>query len=205
MFLNNSLKNNNRNLEETYNAIQKNVINEDCDQFIERKLEGSNMKLTHNINPYFIGLVFNRELIRNQKMFEEDFLNNLKHGGSFEPKLLNKDCHMKSIAFIIPYKNRFENLYVFLYNMHSYLQRQQLKYTIFLVEQINDSPFNKGLINNAAFNEIILNKNPFFKSDNDYFDYDCIMYHDVDLLPTSKYNFCLKFIFKYQFLKVKRH
>ena len=89
------------------------------------------------------------------------------------------------MVYLTPYQ---DNLYIFLYNMHPYLQRQQLKYTIFLVEQINDSPFNKGILNNAAFNEIILNKNSFFKSDNDYFDYDCVMYHDVDLLPTDDLN-----------------
>ncbi len=147
------------------------------------------MNIFYNITNEFKSILFtsNSSL---KGAINAKFLDNIKHGGSFEPKILNenKNCKTKSIAFILPYKNRLDNLYIFLYNMHPYLQRQQLKYTIFLVEQINDSPFNKGILNNAAFNEIILNKNSFFKSDNDYFDYDCVMYHDVDLLPTDDLN-----------------
>ena len=38
--------------------------------------------------------------------------------------------------------------------MHPFLQRQELGYTIFVVEQQNDQLFNKGILMNAAFKEI---------------------------------------------------
>lgn len=56
----------------------------------------------------------------------------LKEGGSYQPK----DCQARSqIALIVPYRNREEQLAVFLRYMHPFLQRQQRHYTIFIVEQ----------------------------------------------------------------------
>jgi hypothetical protein len=186
------LKNNEINKESS--NVMKNIIFfkeqslEEC--LVDKPKLVGKMNIVTNISNEFKSIFFDNNAIKLGKQINESFVSNLKNGGSFQPKLMNsnKNCKMKSIAFIIPYKNRLDNLYVFLYNMHSYLQRQQLKYTIFVVEQINDSSFNKGILNNAGFNEIILNKNSFLKSDNDYFDYDCVMYHDVDLLPTDDLN-----------------
>ena len=101
-------------------------------------------------------------------------------GGSSEPS----DCDSKeNLALIIPYKNRHENLNQFLYNMHPFLQRQELKYTIFVVEQSNEQLFNKGVLMNAAFLEIIDKKSSIssvlFKNTK----FDCVLYHDVDLIP----------------------
>jgi hypothetical protein len=58
--------------------------------------------------------------------------------------------------------------------MHPYLQRQEIAYTIFVIEQINDQLFNKGILMNSAFKEI-------FNKGKNYFD--CVLFHDVDLLP----------------------
>lgn len=56
----------------------------------------------------------------------------LKMGGEYKPK----DCQSRSkVAIIVPYRNRSEHLTVFLRYMHPLLQRQQLDYTIFIVEQ----------------------------------------------------------------------
>jgi hypothetical protein len=56
----------------------------------------------------------------------------LKSGGRYEPK----ECiSMHKIAIIVPYRNRIEHLTLFLRYMHPFLQRQQLNYTIFIVEQ----------------------------------------------------------------------
>ncbi len=62
--------------------------------------------------------------------------------------------------------------------MHPFLQRQELGYTIFVVEQQNDQLFNKGILMNAAFKEI--NKN--FLN-----EFDCILFHDVDLIPSGRF------------------
>ena len=40
------------------------------------------------------------------------------------------------VAIIIPYRNRSEHLKIFLRYMHPFLQRQQLYYRVFVVEQV---------------------------------------------------------------------
>ena len=39
-------------------------------------------------------------------------------------------------AIIIPYRNRFKQLMIFLRHLHPFLQRQQLMYRIIVVEQV---------------------------------------------------------------------
>lgn len=110
------------------------------------------------------------------------FINKISLGGSSEPPGCKST---ESLALVIPYKNRFDNLNTFLYNMHPFLQRQQLKYTIFVVEQSNEQLFNKGVLMNAAFLEIVDKKSSvssvLFKNKK----FDCVLYHDVDLIPTG--------------------
>jgi hypothetical protein len=73
--------------------------------------------------------------------------------------------------------------------MHPFLQRQELGYTIFVVEQQNDQLFNKGILMNAAFKEI--NRN--FLN-----EFDCILFHDVDLIPSGRFFlFCFNLLVFY--------
>ena len=103
------------------------------------------------------------------------FLPHLKQGGSWEPP----NCSPRHrVAIIIPYKDRVDNLNTWLFNMHPFLQRQEISYTIFVVEQINDQLFNKGILMNAAFIEIFQNKKRKL--------FDCLIFHDVDLMPSGK-------------------
>ena len=106
---------------------------------------------------------------------EWNLMKGLELGGSWRPP----DCRPRyTVALVIPYKNRLDNLNTFLYNMHPFLQKQELSYQIFVAEQVNDQPFNKGILMNAAFREIVGNLRGHF---------DCIIFHDVDLLPTGKF------------------
>ena len=58
--------------------------------------------------------------------------NGLKIGGKYEPSV----CRPRhKIAIIVPYRKRHDHLAIFLRYMHPFLQRQQLHYTIFVVEQ----------------------------------------------------------------------
>ncbi len=53
-------------------------------------------------------------------------------GGSYRPK----DCQSRhKVAIVVPYRDRSRQLPIFLRHIHPFLQRQQLAYTIFLVEQ----------------------------------------------------------------------
>lgn len=92
------------------------------------------------------------------------------------------------VAVIIPFKDRLNNLKYFLTNMHPFLQKQQLEYQIFVVEQSNEQLFNKGVLMNSGFIEIMT------KDRNELFDmkdyhFDCVIFHDVDLLPEGLFSF----------------
>lgn len=87
------------------------------------------------------------------------------------------------VAIIIPYKNREDNLNYLLTHMHPFLQRQELEYQIFIVEQANDELFNKGILMNAGFLEIMSLTSNVTGDVNRTFAFDCVIFHDVDLLP----------------------
>lgn len=108
-----------------------------------------------------------------------NFSKNLELGGKWSPK------HCKArhrVAIVVPYKDRQDNLNCFMHHMHSFLQTQELEYQLFVVEQTNDNLFNKGVLMNSAFLEI-LNLYKYSNKSFQNFPFDCIIYHDVDLLP----------------------
>ena len=108
-----------------------------------------------------------------------EFLKNLKDGGNWKPE----NCIARhKVAIVIPYRKRLDNLRTFLYNMHPYMQRQEIQYTIFVVEQVGNEEFNKGILMNAAFLEIF---NKTYNISLTDAKYDCIIYHDADLIPTG--------------------
>merc|ERR1712076_285193 len=86
----------------------------------------------------------------------------------------------QKVAIIIPYKNRAQQLVTLLTYMHALLQRQQIEYCIFLSEQYDNGRFNKGLLMNAMFAEAQKVKN-----------FDCFIFHDVDLIAQDDRNFYL--------------
>jgi hypothetical protein len=95
-------------------------------------------------------------------------------GGCWEPK----DCKPRQkVAIIIPYKNREEHLRALLYRLHPMLHRQKTSYCIIVAEQEDDGRFNKGAVMNAGFIEAM-------KID----QFDCVIFHDVDMLPESDFN-----------------
>ena len=64
--------------------------------------------------------------------FQEKFGAVLGPGGRYHPP--NCQAHYK-VAIIIPYRDREEHLQLFIQHMHPFLQRQQIDYGIFVVEQ----------------------------------------------------------------------
>jgi hypothetical protein len=56
----------------------------------------------------------------------------LQMGGNYKPT----NCRSRhKVAIVVPYRNRKDQLIIFLRYMHPFLQRQQLEYVIFIVEQ----------------------------------------------------------------------
>lgn len=97
-----------------------------------------------------------------------------KEGGCWSPP----DCNpSQKVAIIIPFKNRDEHLRALLYRLHPMLHRQKTAYCIIVTEQEDDGRFNKGAVMNAGFKEAM-------KMDN----FDCVIFHDVDMLPESDFN-----------------
>ncbi|XP_045196286.2 beta-1,4-N-acetylgalactosaminyltransferase bre-4-like isoform X1 [Mercenaria mercenaria] len=101
----------------------------------------------------------------------EDGNSNLKPGGRYWPIT----CVARHrVAVIVPYRDRETHLKIFLNHMHPFLQRQQLDYGIFVVESIPDVKFNRALLLNIGFVEA-----------SKLYEYDCFVFHDVDLLPEN--------------------
>ncbi|KAK3098343.1 hypothetical protein FSP39_018629, partial [Pinctada imbricata] len=99
---------------------------------------------------------------------------NVLPGGRFSPS----ECVPRHrTAIVIPYRNRDQHLRTFLYNIHPFLQRQQLDYGIYVVDQAEGSRFNRALLMNIGFAEAMKINN-----------YTCFVFHDVDLIPENDAN-----------------
>lgn len=95
-------------------------------------------------------------------------------GGRCKPS----DCQARHrVAIIVPYRDREDHLRAFLNNMHSLLPRQQIDYGIFIVEQFGNGPFNRAMLMNVGAAEALKQ-----------YDFQCLVFHDVDLLPEDDRN-----------------
>jgi len=115
----------------------------------------------------------------NEKIYES-FTKYTKKYKSITNTFFNKEQPQK-LTVLIPFKNREENLKVFIPYFHNFMKNyfSQINYKIVVIEQGNDKLFNKGILFNAGF---ILTS-----EDTDYY-----ALHDVDQLPISadySYNF----------------
>uniref|UniRef100_H2ZMT2 Uncharacterized protein n=1 Tax=Ciona savignyi TaxID=51511 RepID=H2ZMT2_CIOSA len=92
-------------------------------------------------------------------------------GGKYRPP----NCRSRhKVAVIIPHRDREAHLKHLLSHLHPILQRQQLEYTVYVVHQIHGSLFNRAMLMNVGFAQASLDNN-----------YDCFIFHDVDLLLES--------------------
>lgn len=109
-------------------------------------------------------------------------------------EIINTYIDIKSNHFsiiLVPYFNRENNLIDLLTNLHSFLQRQFLNYKIVVAEQLNtNNGFNKGRIYNTAIDYIIREWG---------FKVNCLILHDVDLIPESDFNIyeCNNYFYNY--------
>uniref|UniRef100_A0A914NB92 Beta-1,4-N-acetylgalactosaminyltransferase n=2 Tax=Meloidogyne TaxID=189290 RepID=A0A914NB92_MELIC len=111
--------------------------------------------------------------MRSLKLEEiEEKYKDLWPGGHWRPK----ECKSRQkVAIVVPYRNREPHLRTFLHNIHRFLQKQQLDYAIFIVEQLgNKLPFNKGRLTNIGVLEAIR-----------VYPFDCIVFHDIDTYPEN--------------------
>lgn len=98
----------------------------------------------------------------------------VSQGGRYKPP----NCEARSrTAIIIPHRNREHHLKFLLYYLHPFLQRQQLNYGIYVIHQAGDHTFNRAKLMNIGFREAMREE-----------DWDCLFFHDVDLIPEDDRN-----------------
>lgn len=76
------------------------------------------------------------------------------------------------LAVVVPYRDREENLAIFLPHVRKYLTEQGIDYRIYIIEQEPGKTFHRGLMRNIGFLEA--------ESTCDYF-----VFHDVDMVPIN--------------------
>ncbi|KAM6971814.1 beta-1,4-galactosyltransferase 1 [Aplochiton taeniatus] len=109
----------------------------------------------------------NLEVIRNKNP-------HLQAGGRFRPA----GCvALQKVAIVIPFRRRQEHLKHWLFFLHPILQRQQLDYGIYIINQAGEVTFNRAKLMNIGYAEAL----------KDY-DYDCVVFSDIDLVPMDDRN-----------------
>ncbi|KAJ0176945.1 hypothetical protein K1T71_006954 [Dendrolimus kikuchii] len=93
--------------------------------------------------------------------------------GSHVPENCNP---LFSVAILVTYRNRQSQLDTFLPYIHSFLRKQNLHYKIYLIEQQDESIWNKGVLYNIGAKAAMADKFP------------CLILHDIDLLPLVESN-----------------
>lgn len=64
-----------------------------------------------------------------------------------------------------------------MHNLHYVLRVQQIDYAIFVIEQKDTETFNRGKLMNVGFEEV-----------RKIYDWQCYIFHDVDLVPEDDRN-----------------
>ena len=77
----------------------------------------------------------------------------VESGGSWRPR----DCKSRQmVAILVPYRDRLDDLRLFLPNLHGFLKRQLIHYTIFLIEQVGLTRPSIAYTQNTHFSFIFL-------------------------------------------------
>ncbi|XP_053702875.1 beta-1,4-galactosyltransferase 4 [Synchiropus splendidus] len=91
------------------------------------------------------------------------------------------DCTARqSVAILIPHRHRERHLLYLLHHLHPFLQRQQLHYAIYVIQQAGDVTFNRAKLLNVGYLEALKDHS-----------WDCFIFHDVDLVPENDRNLYL--------------
>ncbi|BES87521.1 Galactosyl_T_2 [Nesidiocoris tenuis] len=113
-----------------------------------------------------------------EEAIDSETLAGVSRGGTWIPD----DCTSRhSVAIIIPYRDREKQLNLLMKYLPPVLKRHQINYSIFVVEQMGNETFNKGVLMNAGFLTAL------DRPANGVM-YHCFIFHDVDLLPEDDRN-----------------
>ncbi|VDN09869.1 unnamed protein product [Dibothriocephalus latus] len=87
-----------------------------------------------------------------------------------------------TVAIVVPYRNRSEDLSRFLTHMLPFLSTQNSQCVVLVVEQAGNGSFNRAKLFNVAIREI---RNSV--SGDRLFGIECFILHDVDKVPSSPF------------------
>ncbi|XP_071146963.1 beta-1,4-galactosyltransferase 4-like [Mytilus edulis] len=98
--------------------------------------------------------------------------------GHYKPKLCIP--YQKVAIILVVYKNpeREKQFQIFINNMLPKLRRQQLEFGIYAVRQQTSDISNRGLLFNIGFQKAMT-----------HMKYDCVIFHDVDVIPEDDRNY----------------
>ncbi|TNN19217.1 Beta-1,4-N-acetylgalactosaminyltransferase bre-4 isoform 1 [Schistosoma japonicum] len=119
-----------------------------------------------------------RTWFKHQKEFCQKVLNGTHQ--LFKSKECQNSCltlnepYTRRNVIIIPYRSRAEHLMKLIPRLVELLTKQKLCYLLIVVEQIDQQPFNKGVLMNTGFVEAL-----------NWLPFHCAIFHDVDLLPLN--------------------
>ncbi|XP_036152073.1 beta-1,4-galactosyltransferase 3-like [Myotis myotis] len=133
------------------------------------------------VSPYISGplKVMIPENLTMEQVVEKNPLVEL--GGQYQPP----NCWTRHhTAIVVPYYGQAQHLQHLLFHLHPFLQRQQLHYAIYVVNQVNNTAFNRGKLRNVGFWEAMQEDG-----------WDCVFFHDVNLLPEDNRNLYICDIF----------
>ncbi|XP_033988403.1 beta-1,4-galactosyltransferase 1-like [Trematomus bernacchii] len=128
-----------------------------------------------NTPPHLVGpLVVEFNSKRSLDDMKKEMGPTLKEGGRYKPP----DCiALQKVAIIIAFRNRHEHLKHWLFYLHPILIRQQLDYTVYVINQDGEGVFNRAKLMNAGYVEALKE-----------YDYDCFVFSDIDLVPIDDRN-----------------
>ncbi|XP_064120451.1 beta-1,4-N-acetylgalactosaminyltransferase bre-4-like [Macrobrachium nipponense] len=139
----------------------------------QRIFSGRKKELCPTVPPNLVGRVNISLTVPSMEEIEKAHPE-LEPGGQFHPA----ECRSRHrVAIIIPYRDRAQHLPALLHHITPILQRQQIEYTIYVVEQAGNDSFNRGKLMNVGALESLMR-----------YSYDCFIFHDVDLLPEDDRN-----------------
>ncbi|XP_021366784.1 beta-1,4-N-acetylgalactosaminyltransferase bre-4-like [Mizuhopecten yessoensis] len=125
------------------------------------------------IPPTIVGKVPVMTAVYSWESLEEKF-HNVEMGGRYRPT----HCTARHrVAIVVPFRDREIHLKILLNNLHPFLQNQQLDYAIFIVDLMPEVTFNRAMLLNIGFTEALKQ-----------YDYQCFIFHDVDLIPEMGHN-----------------
>lgn len=82
------------------------------------------------------------------------------------------DLTKKKLAVLVPIRNAFDELLVFLPKLTSFLTQHRIPFRIFLINQVDEFRFNRGALLNVGYLHV-------------RGDFDYVILHDVDVYPVK--------------------